>query len=181
MSSDRKIQSPKGSKASSASPDLSGKTSSLPLPTKVGDEDKSQDLQMSLAVFEINKILKGFSSTKAHNILSMVGALKNLRVVSMDRPLGAPQPLGQKVLNTSVQKPSKGSPVKQANPLKKSDEYIRLSSEHKETINSLRVLNPAGKNSSSSSNQSKVETLIERKKELELKLKELRSSPSGNQ
>jgi hypothetical protein len=44
------------------------------------------------ATAEIQKILSGLSNKEATQALTMVAALKNLRVISMDRPIGQSAP-----------------------------------------------------------------------------------------
>jgi hypothetical protein len=68
------------------------------------------------AIASISAILSGLSNREAREVITMVSSVRNLRVVSMDRPIGRPTPMEEK--------PNKAKKANKPSPWKKNPEWV---------------------------------------------------------
>jgi len=97
-----------------------------------GDDENRRIME---ATASINAILQGLSNKEAKEVLTMASSIRNLRVVSMDRPIGlniqkSAPPVG------SNRQPSRARPKKAE--WKNNPEWVAAEAEHSRLISLLK-------------------------------------------
>jgi hypothetical protein len=116
----------------------------------------------------VEEVLAGQSKKTIQKVLNMVGSLHGTRTIPVDRPIG--QTTVGRVTNVTAGKKEKGKPTPPA-PWKQTDDYRRLDAERKESVALLKSLSgPVAK-----------APVLDKIRNLEQSLKELKGSHSGNQ
>jgi len=133
------------------------------------NENTGNEQNLFMLATQIEQILSGQSNKTCMKVLTMIGSLRGIRCIPIDRPIGqSPTGKQQPAGKTNQQKQPKGKPTPKA-AWKMTEEYKTLSISRTQAVQQLKEAPPESKDSA-----------VEKLREIEQQLKALRSPTAGN-